>query len=157
MILTEPEALLTPASKMPGLDGQKMSKSYGNDLWIFEEGKKLKKAIGRIPTDSREPSEPKNPDEIQLFDFLKLFLEDAELEEWRGRVEAGGESAPGYGHLKVRLAEAIDEHFGEARVKYHEMMGDPAELDRILVKGAEKARERAIAVRDRALKACGLR
>lgn len=159
-VFIRPEARLPERqdmAKVPGLDGQKMSKSYGNDLWIFEEGKALKKAIGRIPTDSREPSEPKDPSEIQLFDFLNLFLEPVELEEWKERVRAGGEGAPGYGHLKVRLAEAFDEHFGPARARYKELMADPAELDRVLLKGAEKARARAVVVRDRALAACGLR
>lgn len=144
-------------AKVPGLDGQKMSKSYGNDLWIFEEGKKLKKAIGRIPTDSRDPEEPKDPSGIQLFDFLGLFLDGAELDEWKGRVRQGGEGAPGYGHLKVRLVEAINEHFEPARERRKELLGDPAELDRILALGADKARERASAVRDRAIAACGLR
>ena len=144
-------------AKVPGLDGQKMSKSYGNDLWIFEEGKKLKKAVGRIPTDSRAPEEPKDPDGVMLFDFLALFLEDEELGEWRARVAAGGEGAPGYGHLKVRLVEAIDAHFAPARARRAELLGDPAELDRILERGAERARERATAVRDRAARACGLR
>lgn len=144
-------------AKVPGLDGQKMSKSYGNDLWIFEEGKKLKKAIGRIPTDSRDPEEPKDPAGILLFDFLSLFLEASELGEWKERVRKGGGGAPGYGHLKVRLVEAIDEHFGPARERREELLGDPAELDRILALGAHKARERAAAVRDRALAACGLR
>ncbi|MEL6906743.1 MAG: tryptophan--tRNA ligase, partial [Planctomycetota bacterium] len=144
-------------AKVPGLDGEKMSKSYGNDLWMFESGKRLKKAIGRIPTDSRAPEEPKDPAGVMLFDFLRLFLGAEELSGWEDRVRAGGEGAPGYGHLKVRLAEAIDEHFAEARGRYEELMADPAELDRVLARGAERARERAAAVRDRAYRACGLR
>ncbi|WP_145199333.1 tryptophan--tRNA ligase [Planctomycetes bacterium Poly30] len=159
-VFVRPEARLPvrdDMAKVPGLDGQKMSKSYGNDVWLFESGKPLKKAIGRISTDSREPSEPKNPDELVLVDFLKLFLGDEELQDWRARILAGGESAPGYGHLKVRLAEAMDEHFAAPRAKYEELMGDPAELDRMLLKGAEKARERAVKVLDRARMACGLR
>lgn len=144
-------------AKVPGLDGQKMSKSYGNDLWIFEEGKKLKKAVGRIPTDSREPEEPKDPASVQLFDFLALFLDAAELEDWKDRVRAGGDGAPGYGHLKARLIEAIDAHFAPARVRRAELLADPAELDLILARGAARARERACKVRDRAYLACGLR
>ncbi|MEM6676191.1 MAG: tryptophan--tRNA ligase [Planctomycetota bacterium] len=144
-------------AKVPGLDGQKMSKSYGNDLWIFEEGKKLKKAIGRIPTDSRAPEEPKDPEGIMLFDFLSLFLDEAELGEWKERVRAGGADAPGYGHLKVRLGEAIDAHFEAPRARRAELLADPAELDAVLARGAERARERASAVRDRAFAACGLR
>jgi len=142
---------------VPGLDGRKMSKSYGNSLWIFEEGKKLQKAIGRITTDSRPPEEPKDPDGVLLMDFLKLFLEPAELAEWRGRVREGGAGAPGYGHLKARLKEGIDAAFGPARERRRELLADPAEVDRILARGAERARERASATRDRALAACGLR
>lgn len=144
-------------AKVPGLDGEKMSKSYGNDLWIFESGKALKKAVGRIPTDSREPAEPKDPSGVLLLDFLALFLDDAEIGTWRDRVSAGGADAPGYGHIKVRLVEAIDAAFGPARARRQALLDDPAELDRILAKGAEQARERATAVRDRALGACGLR
>ena len=72
-----------------------MSKSYGNHLWIFEEGKKLKKAIGRIATDSRPPEEPKDPASVALFDFLALFLDQTELDQWKGRVELGGEGRAG--------------------------------------------------------------
>ena len=144
-------------AKVPGLDGQKMSKSYGNDLWIFEEGKKLKKAIGRIPTDSREPAEPKDPNSVMLFDFLALFVEQGELDDWKGQVAMGGEGAPGYGHMKARLIQGIDEMFEGPRARRKELLEDPAELDRILEVGAGKARERATAVRDRAFLACGLR
>ncbi len=159
-VFKRPEAVLAAnasMAKVPGTDGQKMSKSYGNDIWIFETGKPLKKAIGRIPTDSRAPEEPKDPSEILLFDFLALFLEADELKDWKDRVRTGGEGAPGYGHLKQRLIAAIDDKFGEARARREEMLADPAEVDRILARGAERARERAQAVRDRALLACGLR
>ncbi len=155
-----PEARIAAEEKyarVPGLDGEKMSKSYGNDLWIFESGKKLKKAIGRIPTDSRAPEEPKDPSELLLFDFLALFLEADELADWERRVREGGEGAPGYGHLKVRLIEAIDEHFGEARERREEWLAHPERVDAVLERGAVKARERARAVRDRCLAACGLR
>lgn len=144
-------------AKVPGLDGEKMSKSYGNGLWIFEEGKALKKRVNKITTDSRPPEEAKDPDGVLLMDFLTLFLEPAELEEWRDRVRAGGEGAPGYGHLKVRLMEAMDAHFGPARERRRELLDDPAEVDRVLARGAERARERAAATRDRAYAACGLR
>ncbi len=144
-------------AKVPGLDGEKMSKSYGNGLWIFEEGKALKKRIGRILTDSRPPEEPKDPDGVLLLDFLSLFLDAEELGEWRERVRAGGAQAPGYGHLKARLIEAVDEHFGPARERRRELLADLGEVERILEQGAERARERAAATRDRAYRACGLR
>jgi tryptophanyl-tRNA synthetase len=143
--------------KVPGLDGQKMSKSYGNDIWIFEEGKKLKKRVGRVVTDSRPPEEPKNPEELFIFDLLALFLEPAELADWKAKIAAGGEGAPGYGHLKMRLHEAIEVHFAPARARREELLADPAQVDAILEAGAAKARARAREVRDRALAACGLR
>ena len=144
-------------AKVPGVDGEKMSKSYGNSIWIFESGKKLKKAVGQVTTDSRPPEEPKDPDELLLFRFLKLFLEPAELEDWRARVREGGEGAPGYGHLKVRLVEAIQDTFAPARARREELLADPGEVERILRAGAERARPRAQAVLDRAYKACGIR
>ncbi len=144
-------------AKVPGLDGEKMSKSYGNDLWIFESGKALKNAVGKIKTDSRAPEEPKDPAGVLLLQFLELFLPADELEGWKQKVRAGGVGAPGYGHLKVRLVEAIETHFATARVKREEFVNDPARVDRILAAGAEKARIRARATRDRALAACGLR
>ena len=143
--------------KVPGVDGRKMSKSYGNSIWIFESGKKLKKAIGRVPTDSREPSEPKNPDELVLFDFLTLFLETKELEDWKERVRKGGPDAPGYGHLKMRVVEAMEQYFAPARKRREELLADPAEVEAALQAGAAKARARAQTVRDRAMRACGLK
>ena len=144
-------------AKVPGVDGEKMSKSYGNSIWIFESGKKLKKAVGQVTTDSRPPEEPKDPDELLLFRFLSLFLTKDELSDWKERVRAGGEGAPGYGHLKVRLVEAIEETFAPARARREELLADPAEVDRVLARGAERARPRAQAVLDRAYKACGIR
>jgi len=144
-------------AKVPGVDGEKMSKSYGNSIWIFEEGKKLKKAIGQIKTDSREPAEPKDPEELLLMTFLELFLEGSELEEWRERIREGGEGAPGYGHLKVRLVEAMDELFAPARARRAELLADKGEVERILARGSEKARERARATVDRCYRACGIR
>ncbi|TDJ69244.1 MAG: tryptophan--tRNA ligase [Planctomycetota bacterium] len=159
-VFVRPECRL-PATdtlaRVPGLDGEKMSKSYGNHLWIFESEKKLKKAIGRIPTDSRPPEEPKDPDALLLFDFLELFLDPEELAGWQERVRTGGEGAPGYGHLKARLVEAIDERFGPARERREALIANPGEVDEILARGAERARVRARATRDRALAACGLR
>ncbi|MEX1023727.1 MAG: tryptophan--tRNA ligase [Planctomycetota bacterium] len=144
-------------AKVPGVDGEKMSKSYGNDIWIFAEGKALKKAVNRIVTDSREPSESKDPDSVLLMSFLGLFLEREELDTWRERLRAGGADAPGYGHLKARLIEAMDAEFAPARERRRQLLDDPAELDRALLRGAETARARAQATVDRARRATGLR
>ncbi|MCP3918286.1 MAG: tryptophan--tRNA ligase [bacterium] len=159
-VFVRPDYRLPASDKMarvPGLDGDKMSKSYGNTLWIFEEGKKLKKAVNAIKTDSREPSEPKDPEGVLLVDFLELLLDETELADWKARVREGGEGAPGYGHLKARLIEGIDAAFGPARERRRELLADPDELERILARGADRARGRAAATRDRALAACGLR
>jgi tryptophanyl-tRNA synthetase len=159
-VFRRPEALVPEReslAKVPGLDGEKMSKSYGNDVWVFESGKKLRQAVGRIVTDSRPPEEPKDPEGLLLFRFLELFLDAAELEEWKARVRRGGPDAPGYGHLKVRIAEAIEAHFAPARARRDQLLADPGELERLLARGAERARERAALVRERAFQACGLR
>ncbi|MFT5284075.1 MAG: tryptophanyl-tRNA synthetase [Planctomycetota bacterium] len=159
-IFTRPEARMPKVAahaKILGLDGEKMSKSYGNQIWIFETGKALKKAVNKIATDSREPSEAKDPAGVLLLDFLKLFCPESEFEEWSDRVRQGGTDAPGYGHIKVRLVEAIEEHFRGPRALRAELLADRGEVERRLASGAEVARERARATRDRALAACGLR
>ncbi|MBL8693993.1 MAG: tryptophan--tRNA ligase [Planctomycetes bacterium] len=159
-VFRRPEALVPEEehlAKVPGLDGEKMSKSYGNDLWIFESGKKLRAAVNRIVTDSAPPEEPKDPAKLLLFRFLELFLEPAELEDWRARVRRGGPGAPGYGHLKVRIAEAIEARFEPARRRREELLSNPAEVEAVLADGARRARERAQAVLERARRACGLR
>jgi tryptophanyl-tRNA synthetase len=152
-----PEPLHSEHPKVPGVDGEKMSKSYGNTIPLFESGKALKKLVGRIVTDSRAPEEPKDPAGVLLMDFLRLFLPPDELATWTERVRAGGPGAPGYGHLKQRLIEAIEERFAGPRRRREELLADPGEVDRALRRGAERARERAVRTRDRALQACGLR
>ncbi len=144
-------------AKVPGLDGEKMSKSYGNDLWIFESGKKLRAAVNRIVTDSQPPEVAKDPDALLLFRFLELFVDATELADWKDRVRRGGADAPGYGHLKVRITEAMEARFEPARRRREELLADPAEVDRILAHGAERARAKAVRVLDRARAACGLR
>ncbi len=159
-VFRRPEMLLSEeksSRKVPGLDGQKMSKSYDNTIWLFETGKPLRKALNRIVTDSRPPTEPKNPDELLLFDLLHLFLDDGEFQQLKTSVREGGEGAPGYGDLKNRLAEGIEDWFAPAREKRELLLADTGEVDRILARGGEVARERAASVRDRALEASGLR
>ncbi len=159
-VFKRPEPRLQSAEnlqKVPGLDGQKMSKSYGNTLWIFESGKALKKAVGRIPTDSRAPEEPKEPSELLLFDLLSLFLAPEEFAALGESVRRGGPGAPGYGHLKQRLVAAIDDYFAPARERREALLADPAQVDRVLADGAGRARERAGEVLARARLACGLR
>ncbi len=159
-VFLRPEMMVPKAEsmqKVPGLDGQKMSKSYGNTIWIFETGKPLKKIINKIVTDSRPPEEPKDPEELFLFDIMALFASDEEVNEWKEKVKKGGEGAPGYGHLKGFIRDAMEEYFAPARKRRDELIADRGEVERILQQGADVARARAAEVRDRALKACGLR
>jgi len=144
-------------AKVVGIDGDKMSKSYGNDIWIFESGKKLKKRFGKITTDSRGPEEPKDPAEVLPLRFLDLFLSQETLAPLYETVRKGGEGAPGYGDLKMQAFEAMEAYFAPARARREELLSDPAELDRLLAANAEVARARAATVRDRAIAACGLR
>ncbi|MCC7011917.1 MAG: tryptophan--tRNA ligase [Planctomycetes bacterium] len=152
-----PDVLMSDNPKVPGVDGEKMSKSYGNTIWMFETGKPLKKLVGTILTDSRAPEEPKDPGGVLLFQFLRLFLSPTELAEWEQRVRRGGDGAPGYGHLKQRLIEALEAHFEGPRRRREELLADPGEVERCLKRGAERARARAAATCDRARAACGLR
>jgi tryptophanyl-tRNA synthetase len=134
-----------------------MSKTYGNSIWIFEEGKALEKAVHRIVTDSRTPEEPKDPESVLLLRFLGLFLPQGELAQWHERVRAGGRGAPGYGHMKARLIEAIDAAFGPARARRKALLENPGEVEGVLAAGGRRARERARATVDRCYRACGLR
>jgi tryptophanyl-tRNA synthetase len=144
-------------AKVPGLDGEKMSKSYGNTLWIFEHGKPLQKAIGRIVTDSRPPEEPKDPDSLVLCQLLRLLLAPQEYEQLAASIRVGGPGAPGYGHLKQHLQRAFEAHFADARARRDMLLANPEIVTRALESGARRARAVAQRTRDRALAACGLR
>jgi len=154
--LKRPEWRLSPTPKVPGTDGQKMSKSYNNAIGIFVEGKELKKQVNAIVTDSREPAEPKEPESINAWGILTLFLTREERVEWEDRLRAGG---VGYGDLKKALMEKMDARFGEARVVYKELMTTPqgeARLNAILEAGAARARPIAQATLARCLDAVGM-
>jgi tryptophanyl-tRNA synthetase len=123
---------------VPGIDGQKMSKSYGNFIDIFLPAKKLKKQVNSIVTDSLELEDPKDPDNCTVVDLYKLLASPEKVKEMEDNYRAGGY---GYGHAKKALLEEINEHFGEARDKYNDLMADKKKLDEILAIGADKARK----------------
>jgi len=149
-----PEGLFTKDMQdVPGIDGRKMSKSYGNTIPIFADENTMRKQVMRIVTDSRPPEEPKNPDGDNLFQIFKLFATPERTEEVRQQYLAGG---LGYGTLKQELAETILAYFGEARQKFSDYMQDTAALDDILARGAVKARDIAIPVLKRMRKAVGI-
>lgn len=154
--LKRPDWRLSPTPKVPGTDGQKMSKSYHNAIGIFVEGKELKKQVNAIVTDSREPADPKEPDSVNAWGILSLFLNREERASWEDRLRAGG---VGYGDLKKALMEQMDARFGEARAVYTELMTTPqgeARLEAILEAGAARARPIAQATLWRCLDAVGM-
>lgn len=154
--LRRPEWRLSPTPKVPGTDGGKMSKSYGNTIWIFEEGKALKKSVNAIVTDSRPPEEPKDPDGVNAYKILELFLSVDEQKEWRARLQQGG---VGYGDLKGELIRRIDVRFGEARTRYKALLSTDngqRELEATLQQGAGVARAIARETLARCYEAVGM-
>ena len=100
---------------IPGTDGRKMSKSYNNFLWVFDDEKQLKKKIMSIPTGSEGLEESKNPEDCNVYSMIKLFVSEQQLENIAEKYRAGGY---GYGHAKLELLYIILEYFKEAREKY---------------------------------------
>jgi tryptophanyl-tRNA synthetase len=138
-----PEArLVKHGAKVPGVDGQKMSKSYSNTIEIFAEGKPLKKAVMGIVTDSTPVEAPKDPAKDTVFALYSLFATDDEQSALAARYRAGG---MGYGEAKQLLLAKIDEHFAAAREKRKQLAADPATVENVLQQGAAKARAEALA------------
>jgi tryptophanyl-tRNA synthetase len=139
---------------VPGLDGQKMSKSYGNTIEIFGEEKVLRKKIMGIKMDSRTPAEPKpDADQNLAIQLLRLVAPVDVATDFESRLRAGG---LGYGDLKKALFEHYWNFFAPYRARRAEIAADPAYVDNILRDGAERARATASGVLKRARKACGL-
>ena len=153
-ILKVPEGIIQESvMKVPGIDGQKMSKSYGNIIPIFTPEKQLRKQVMRIVTDSKRPEDPKDPENDTLFTLLSFFADPERLEEIRGLYRNGGAA---YGSLKKELAALILAHFGEARERFETLMADKAYIDRVLSDGAEKARQIGKPYLEAARKATGI-
>ena len=146
--------VLSSAAKVPGSDGQKMSKSYGNTIEIFGDLKPQRKMIMRMPTDSRPMEDPKDPDTDHLYQLFSLFADDAAREEMAAMYRAGGF---GYGDVKKSLANAAEDYFAEARERRAELAANPKRVREILDDGASRARKKAGEVLLRAQKACGLK
>ena len=145
-----PDAVYTEAAVVPGTDGRKMSKSYGNTIDIFAEGKALKSAVMGVVTDSTPVEEPKNPETCNAFALYKLFATAAEQGEmadlYRNPLkgaEARGGRPVGYGDAKTLLLAKIDAHFGAARERRKLLARDPGYVEEVLSAGAKKARAAA--------------
>lgn len=152
--LVLPEAkTLDESAKVPGVDGDKMSKSYGNTIELFMPEKALRKRIMSIKTDTTPVEAPKDPEASSIFTLFKLFADSDQQATLAERYRAGG---MGYGEAKQALFDAAFAHFSEARVRREKLAADPSTLEDILRSGAQKARAKAGEVLDRVRKACGL-
>lgn len=137
-LLTVPTAVIAEtAHAIPGLDGRKMSKSYGNTIPVFAEPEALKNLIARIVTDSRRPDEPKDPDSSSIFQLYRSFAAPDDVTAMRERFTGGG---MGYGEAKALLFDAMDAALREPRAKYRALLADPRGLDDVLAQGAAAAR-----------------
>lgn len=137
-IFTIPEPEIDEdVATVPGLDGQKMSKSYGNTIDLFLEEKALRKQVMRIVTDPTPVEEPKNPDQCNLFQIYRLFLDKPAEQALRRRYLAGGLS---YGEVKQELFETVRDRFAPFAARRRELLADPEGLRRTLAAGADKAR-----------------
>lgn len=151
-VLPEPK-IREDVAVVPGTDGQKMSKSYGNTIPLFGSESSIKKAIMGIVTDSVGPTEPKDPDTCTVYQIHKLFLSSAEQDALADEYRNG----LAYGDAKKRLLEAYMDHFGEMRQKREALAADPAHIAAIMKDGAAKASAVAQKTMERVRKAIGLR
>lgn len=138
---------------IPGLDGQKMSKSYGNTIELFSSKNDLKKKVMSIVTDAKAIEEPKDPDNCNLFAIYSLFLDKAGKKELRERYLAPGLR---YGDVKKELLEMIWNYFEPYRDKREALLNDPDTVHDIMQFGANKAREVARGYLEKARTAVGL-
>ena len=154
-IFTIPEELIPDeVAIVPGIDGQKMSKSYNNTIPIFGREKEIRKTIMNIVTDCRGLEEPKDPDHCNVVALYKLVATPEELEEMKERYRAGGY---GYGHAKIALFDKLWNYFEPMRKRRAELEADPGYVWQVLAAGAEKARAEATRTMEKVRRAVGLR
>lgn len=153
-VLVVPEPyIMKDVAVVPGIDGQKMSKSYDNTIGIFDEGNVLKKKVMNIVTDSTPLEEPKDPDTCNVFALIQLFGDQETVERVDGAFRAGGY---GYGHAKSELLGLIDAYFGEARERRRELETRPDYVMDVLREGGKRGREKARELMQRVRSATGL-
>ena len=136
-----------------GLDGRKMSKSYGNTIPLFDGEKQLQKAVNKIVTNLKEPGEPKSPDESPLFEIYKAFATPAQTAEFTQMLAEG----LAWGEAKKMLAANINTELAPKRERYQALMANPGEIEAILQTGAAKARTQARLLLDQVRDAVGIR
>ena len=153
-VFTIPEPFIPEeVAVVPGLDGQKMSKSYGNTIELFGDMKEAKARIMKIVTDSKGLEEPKDPATCNIFALYKLFASEAQRAEMEANYRGGNY---GYGHAEKALFSVFEETFAPFRAKRAELEKNPDFVEAVLLKGAERARAEAVKTLDKARKAVGL-
>ena len=148
------EHIIESVAVVPGVDGRKMSKSYGNTIEIFEPEDSVRKKIMKIVTDSTPVEDPKDPDKCNVFALLKLVASPEELADWESKYRTGG---MGYGQAKKRLAELMIDYFKPFRQKRTELENNIDYVKEVLAKGAERAKAVARETLEKARQAAGLR
>lgn len=152
-LLVLPEAVVDQETDvLLGLDGRKMSKSYGNTIPLFDTEKKLKKSINKIKTNLLEPGDPKDPDTSTVFQIWSAFASPSERASMRKEFENG----IAWGEAKKRLYDLINDHLSGARSRYEVLMNNPDEIERVLQKGAVKAREHSAPLMKQIREAVGI-
>jgi tryptophanyl-tRNA synthetase len=150
-----PEPRIQPATEtVPGIDGQKMSKSYGNNIDIFSDEKEMRKRVMSIVTDSLAVDAPKDPATSTIFKLYSLVASKDEIADMRERFVKGG---TGYGDFKKQLFEKLWEYFAPMRKRREEILKDKTYIDDVLARGAKRANLIADGVMKRVRKAVGLR
>jgi len=150
-----PEPRINPDTQVvPGLDGQKMSKSYGNNIDIFGDEKDTRKRVMSIVTDSTPVEAPKDPERSTIIQLYSLFASKDELADMRERFKKGG---TGYGDFKKELFEKLWEYFSPMRKRREEILQDKSYIDNVLARGAKRANGIADQVMERVRAAVGLR
>jgi tryptophanyl-tRNA synthetase len=152
-VLVRPEWRLSATPRVPGTDGEKMSKSYGNTIEIFAEGKALKKAVMGVVTRPIELGRPLPVEDDNVLGLYRLF---AGRDDVAAMEEDYRKGSIGYGEAKKRLLAAVDAHFAPARERRRALEADPAAVEDVLAQGARRAREVARATLEECREACGL-
>ncbi|MCH7994577.1 MAG: tryptophan--tRNA ligase [Planctomycetes bacterium] len=152
-VFKRPEPKLNEALIVPGVDGQKMSKSYGNAIDLFDTPKQTRKRIMSIKTDSTPVEAPKSPETCNVFSLYKLMATPDEIKALEERYRAGG---MGYGEAKELLAQVVERVLGPARERREKLAADHDYVEDVLLSGAAKARRVASKVMAEARDACGI-
>lgn len=149
-----PEAIVDDnVAVLQGLDGRKMSKSYGNTIPLFLEEKPLKKHINKIKTNLLEPGDPKDPSDSTVFQLWQAFATPAQTQTMREQFAAG----IAWGEAKKQLHELINAQLSEARERYTALLANPAQIETLLLAGAEKARSFSVPLLKDLRSAVGIR